>query len=274
MKKFSSHECSFGALPCNAPACKRKFTLIELLVVIAIIAILAAMLLPALSAARMSAKTAACVSNLKQIGLASIAYSADNAGWIISTSLTGSTYYYYTLYKIMYPDAPKGGYSTAATQKFYAAFSCPMESVPFSDSVSTGFKYSHYGHNAIGFGYESTYASPKDDGSKKTGKSAYPARNESELADASQAMLFFDSGVHNLACVLAFNEIAWRHGGDTTYTLENSNKKQVYNGNAANVCYVDGHVRTMNRSETQYAGINTTNFFRNGIDHLNHKEIK
>ena len=58
-----------------------KFTLIELLGVIAIIAILAAMLLPALSAARESAKGSKCTSNLRQLGIYSLMYSDDHEGY-------------------------------------------------------------------------------------------------------------------------------------------------------------------------------------------------
>src|SRR5437588_9008231 len=53
------------------------FTLIELLVVIAIIAILAAILFPVFAQARDKARSASCLSNLKQMGTAWMLYAQD-----------------------------------------------------------------------------------------------------------------------------------------------------------------------------------------------------
>ena len=72
-----------GCGPKGGCCAEAAFTLIELLLVIAIIAVLAALLMPALTGAQAQGKRTACLNNLKQLGLASQMYSADNEGKLV-----------------------------------------------------------------------------------------------------------------------------------------------------------------------------------------------
>ncbi len=128
--------------------CNKQFTLIELLVVIAIIAILAAMLLPALSAARERARSASCISQLKQVGLANLMYSGANKDYVPYANYytdhmdCGGTYYgNYTVGAVqIQPNLlVNGGYFGSAPQSWNEFnnmankfFRCPSDSVNFT----------------------------------------------------------------------------------------------------------------------------------------------
>src|SRR5262249_18323389 len=69
-----------GTLISSTRSALAAFTLVELLVVIAIISVLAMLLLPVLARGKTSAQRVKCISNLRQLGLATHLYWDENGG--------------------------------------------------------------------------------------------------------------------------------------------------------------------------------------------------
>lgn len=134
---------------------KRAFTLIELLVVIAIIAILAAILFPVFAQAKEAAKKTSCLSNTKQIGMATMMYLNDNDDiyfWQPWPGAQNPDWY------LPIPQPTVGWYDTVQPYvKSQGLFSCPSDTdsyyngnYPLNYKVNYGLNELLFDYNAIG----------------------------------------------------------------------------------------------------------------------------
>jgi len=125
---------------------RAAFTLIELLVVIAIIALLAALLLPALTSARESGRSVACVSRARQMGLALFLYAGDYNGTLIPAAVVKNNqnkYWYHVL--DLYLTRTDTDYNSPNRPAWQL---CPSKTItPMTrETVGYGWNYSYFGY--------------------------------------------------------------------------------------------------------------------------------
>ena len=214
----------------------RGFTLIELLVVIAIIAILAALLLPSLTRAKASAKSAECKSNLRQIGIGLSLYVDQFEAYpqsMKAISQSATSYAQPSWLEILLPFC--GGSSKL--------FVCPASRyAPYrsNDDTSPDYRY-----NSFGTARHPWFQHPLSDewtgfglGVLRSGNSVYSVR-ESRVLAPSDMIAIGDMGHSNyyddLNLVYApIGGFGWPGGEVSTHS----------DGRRSNAVFCDGHVES------------------------------
>lgn len=259
----------------------KAFTLIELLVVVAIIAVLMAILLPSMNLARDAARRAACLSNLRQAGIAARMYAQENnevqASWG-SGDINDSPAATFTMAREFWPVtlAPYFGvtnYAYGATnypKNVIKSLVCPAAPVIDGTTSSVNMKTYPYTYSITSFTSAPPYgggsaASPRNYIYLKTGM----VPNASTFVMFGESMVFKGSAEQNSTgypwsipgmypSAAGTKTVAFRHGkGGSEYRYILSN---VYPEGVSNVVLFDGHAETWSYKTYFYNHLGADNY--------------
>ena len=123
---------------CQKTTFSIAFTLVELLVVISIIGLLAGLAVPAINGGLKSAKAGACLSNLHQIGVATMAYAADNSFKLPNADGDGGTW-----------PVKLATFISTGTKSKKSIFVCPGCEKPVQEGSDTTVAVTYGVHNGL-----------------------------------------------------------------------------------------------------------------------------
>ncbi len=259
-------------------ASRSGFTLVELLVVIGIIALLVAMLLPALTKARQSAQTLACLSNLRQQGLGIMMYAQDNndilpaGSWSNWTTSPSDTAAWYTLIN---PYLGGEG-NTINTTNVNSSPDHTLSKAFLCAGATIQAGYIHYSSNPIAMGR-------KDEFVISDGNGSIPHLKLPQLRPSARILMVFDGAQHTtngntqaVAFMVDSGMPFWARFGKTgisqgqryratalapnmdgTSTPPRGTMRWRHgNNNAVNAVFADGHAETI-----PHGALTNNNFF-------------
>lgn len=233
---------------------KRAFTLIELLVVIAILAILAGLLLPVLASAKEKARKGACISNLRQMGLAIQGYASDFNGNI--------------------PYGPKAPPFTNPSD-FYPSTGAPtsLVSMQTGDMVGLGLLMRDYISSELKIVFCPSSDQPFDTDAELAKAGIYQAQSSYYYRHGGNTLLHDTFAMTNSPAHLKLDSLGDNRNGypiralvmDTeflcppdlaTYGVRPSTHHQ---GRAVNILFADGHALTRPNADARFT-VDLTNY--------------
>lgn len=221
----------------------RGFTLVELLVVIAILGFLAGLGIPAINSGLRKARDGACLSNMRQIGLAFLSYASDNNGYLPrgNNNADDSGTSGREFYKAVYNYIPTLNNKISGKQ-VNKVFLCPSEKQP-PDQSTTCCQYT------ASFAVEAGNSSTADAGTDGNGP-----RTIASVENPSKTILLVDGKVGNSSTpYMTESASTWNSVREDIQKTDSTKTSKISfrhsNKTAINTVYADGHVGTIKWAE-------------------------